>query len=105
MQTRLYAYLDLLASSGTRAELSDAMTASGKPSDPIRGHMRRTMRRLASGVDAELSSQNCDKVLKRSQSRPAIFRFRLCTAWPLILQRHPLQSGIPVTALCRGKRG
>ncbi len=100
MQTRVYAYLDLLASSPTRADLSAALSAPAKSPDPLFEQICDELcGRLSGDVDAEqgfvrlrhgaeaLAELACDLQISTLHSLAAC-----------ILQRHPLESGIPVTA-------
>jgi len=100
MQTRLYAYLDLLASSPTRADLSATLEARGKSSDPLFQEIcdelcaklapsadpAASYARLRQGAEA-LAELACDLQISTIHSLAAC-----------ILQRHPLESGIPATA-------
>ena len=93
MQTRVYAYLDLLASSASPGDLSAAV------SDPLFQEICDELCRKLGGGDPEhgfvrlrhgaeaLAELACDLQISTIHSLAAC-----------ILQRHPLESGIPVTA-------
>jgi len=98
MQTRLYGYLDLLASSLTRADLWNTLSAGGKTPDPLFEDICDELGgRLAGSTDPEpgfarlrqgaeaLAELACDLQISTIHSLAAG-----------ILQRHPLQSGLPV---------
>jgi ATP-dependent exoDNAse (exonuclease V) beta subunit len=100
MQTRLYAYLDLLASSPSRAQLSSDLSRREKSTDPLfqeicdelcrklggDADVGRGFARLRQGAEA-LAELACDLQISTIHSLAAS-----------ILKRHPIQSGIPVTA-------
>ncbi|MFB3904798.1 MAG: UvrD-helicase domain-containing protein [Acidobacteriota bacterium] len=100
MQTRLYAYLDLLASSPSRPDLAAAVSADGRSLDPLFEEICDELcRKLGRGADPELGFERLR--LGAQALAELACDLQISTIHSLaagILQRHPLQSGIPATA-------
>ncbi|RPI25377.1 MAG: hypothetical protein EHM61_14565 [Acidobacteria bacterium] len=100
MQTRLYGYLDLLASSATRTDLKAALCAGGKHGDPLLEEICDDLcARFGGGADAEagytLLRQGAEALGELACELQISTIHSLAAS---ILKRHPLEARIPITA-------